>query len=171
MASEQHTPFVAALMLLVGCGTVVDGDDAISEPDRADVGPIARSPRDGDDEFSIPRDVWARLDVLANDRRTAQQATVQIVDAPTRGVVVVEDDGVCRYRSDWHVHGDDWFTYAVTEGGIERARHRVDIEVRDEVWLALGGRAYPLGRRRRWPMGCGRTTAGRAHPWVLDRYG
>jgi hypothetical protein len=86
--------------------------------------------------------VWARFDVLANDGPIASDASVRIVEAPTRGVVSVEEDGRCRYRSDWHVDGVDRFTYALIEGGVERARHRVEIEVRDELWLALGGRPY-----------------------------
>ncbi|NNF63954.1 MAG: tandem-95 repeat protein [Acidimicrobiia bacterium] len=81
------------------------------------VNPVNDAPVAVDDAAATDNDTAVTVDVVANDLDPdGDTVTVDSVDQPANGTVVVNGDGTVTYTPDLGFEGEDSFTYVATDG-------------------------------------------------------
>ena len=84
------------------------------------VGPVNDAPDAADDSATTNEDTDATIDVLDNDT-DVESSPLEVTGStqPSHGQVDCTQAGVCTYTPDPDYHGDDSFTYTVSDGDDE----------------------------------------------------
>ncbi|WP_425004344.1 Ig-like domain-containing protein [Mycolicibacterium sp. S3B2] len=88
------------------------------------------TPVTADDAYTIDEDYRLTASVLTNDVDVeGDSLTAALVDGPTHGELVLNDDGTFTYTPDADYHGTDSFTYTATDGTATSSPATVTITV------------------------------------------
>ena len=100
--------------------TVHDGHGATSSATvQVIVRPVNDRPRAAADIATTTRNVPVTIDVLANDTDVdGDPLKIAQVSAPQQGTVSIQNDAALRYVPAHDSHGDDAFTYTVSDGTL-----------------------------------------------------
>ena len=83
---------------------------------------VNEPPAAENDTAMTAEDAAVNIDVLANDsdpETPADDLRVRVVTQPLNGRVTIGGDKTFTYTPDANYHGDDTFTYAVSDGSLE----------------------------------------------------
>ena len=94
------------------------------------VRPVNDDPVAGGDSFTIAEDSTLTGNVLDNDRDIdGDGLTVELVSGTANGTLTLDEDGTFSYTPNADYHGDDSFSYLVSDGRGGTALGTVDITV------------------------------------------
>ncbi len=95
------------------------------------INPVNDLPVAQDDIASTDEDIPVKINVLSNDSDIdGDNLTIEINNAPSNGIAIVEADKTIKYTPDPDSNGEDSFIYAVNDGngGTDTAEVRVTVK-------------------------------------------
>lgn len=100
--------------------------------------------------------------ILANDTRLGSNRSLKVTSKPTKGTLILNNDGSFTYKPNKGFTGKDSFKYTIAKGSLVSVSAMVSLSVED---LPSGEMIVFSKATANFDHTCGLTTAGEAHCW------